>query len=357
MNAFLVDPRRRNLAVLAGVALLTFILAIAALWAAQSENPAPPAPAEFLPGFAHEKGSATHIRIASKAGAFDVAFIPEKGWVVPQRHDYPANVALVQRTLVGLAALQTIEPKTARADWLHYVDLDAPPAGNGLLFTVSDEKGRTLTSLIAGKSEELGDASGATGLFVRHPDETQSWLVRAYFEARPNLSDWLSKEVVEVDRSQIQEVDVDPPGGGSYIVARAKPSGPDFALMSPAGAKLGDPASADGVASALTEFGFDDVRPAQELDFGSPAAWRVVTKTFDGLWVTVHLVKDGAAVWATVTAQAAPGTSGTEKQAATINSHANGWAYKLSAFKGQQFMTTLDSLTKAPAAPAAPGQP
>jgi Domain of unknown function (DUF4340) len=356
LDAVFADPRRRNLAVLGGVALLSLLLALAALWAADREGAEPTAPAEFLPGFAHEIRSAAHIHIQSKAGAFDVVFQPDKVWVVPQRHDYPANVQLVQRTLVGLAGLETIEPRTARADWLHYVGLDAPPRGDGMLITVSTDKGRLLGALIAGKTEDLGDSTGATAMFVRRPDETQSWLVRSVFEPRPSLSDWLDKTVVDVDRSRIQEVDADPAGSPSYVVARAKPSDPDFALMAPAGKKLPDPTAGDGVAAALTDFGFDDVRPAQELDFAdAKTSSRLVTKTFDGLWVAVHVVRSGPDYWATVQAEAAPGTTAAAEQAAAINAHASRWAYKLSPFKGQLFMTTLDSLTRPP--PAAPAQP
>jgi hypothetical protein len=93
---------------------------------------------------------------------------------------------------------------------------------------------------------------------------------------------------------------------------------------------------------------FDDVRPAREIDFSDSAAnSRVVTKTFDGLKVTVNVKRQGADYWAIVSADAfKPEADG---EASAINAHASGWAYKLPAYKGQLFMTTLDSLLKAPA--------
>jgi len=358
LNQFLADPRRRNLAVLAAIALVSLLLAIAALWQEAGEG-AVPARTEFLPGFAKDVRDAERIHIVSKSGAFDVAFVPEKGWVVPQRADYPASFDLVQRTLVGLAALTTIEPKTARPDWLHFLNLDTPPAGDGILIAVGDDKGRPLAAVIAGKSEDIGDPSGATGLFVRRPGENQSWLVRSVMDPRALVSDWLDKHVMDVDRARIREVDVDPAGSASYVVARAKPSDADFTLTPiPAGKSVSDPTVPDGVASAITEFGFDDVRPARDLDFNDSAT-RLVTKTFDGLVVTVHVLKAGADYWAQVSAEApAPAAPETIKEAAAINAHASGWAYKLAAYKGQVFMTTLDSLLKPPPAqPAAPPQP
>jgi hypothetical protein len=358
LNQILADPRRRNLAVLAAIALVSFLLALGAVWMQSSESAAPPQ-TEFLPGFAKHVREAARIHIVSKAGAFDVTFKPEKGWVVPQRSDYPASYDVVERTLVGLAALRTIEPKTARPDWLHFLGLDAPPKGDGILIAVADDKGRPLAALIAGKSEDIGDSTGATGLFVRHPDENQAWLVRSVLDPRPALSDWLDKTVMDVDRARIREVDVDPAGSPSFVVARAKPSDADFTLTPvPGGKSLGDPTAPDGVASAITEFGFDDVRLARDFDFNNPAtSARLVTKTFDGLVVTAHVVKMGEDYWAAISAEAAaPNLPDATKEASTINAHASGWAYKLPAFKGQLYMTTLDSLLKAPAA-APPAQP
>jgi len=348
------DPRTRRLAVLGGIALVSLLLVVLVVWQQAREAANRPAATEFLPGFASEVRNVAHLHIASKAGAFDVVFTPEKGWVVPQRDDYPANFDLVQRTRVGLAALQTIEPRTARKDWLHFLGLDSPPLGDGVLITASDDKGKVLARLITGKSEDIGDASGASGLFVRRPGENQSWLARAVFEPRPALTDWLDKRVLDVDRARIQAVDVDPAGSPSYFVSRAKSSDADFTLTPlPAGKTPSDPTIPDGVASAITDFGFDDVRPAREFDLSNPATHaRVTTRTFDGLRVTVLVVKAGADYWATVSAEPInPADAVTGKEAATINARAAGWAYKLPAFKGQLFMTTLADLLKPPPAP------
>jgi hypothetical protein len=352
LTLLLSDPRRRNLIVLATATVVAVLLAFAALWQQGNLDRPAYAPQEFLPGFAAHVREAARIHIASKAGgAFDVVFTPEKGWVLPERSNYPASFDLVRRTLVGLAALQTIEPKTARAEWLHYVSLDAPPVGDGIAITVRDEKGRVLAALITGKSAEIGDTSGATGLFVRRPDETQSWLVRSVLDPRSSLSDWIEKSVMDVDRARIQEVDVTPATGRAFVVRRQKPSDPDFALSPlPKGKSVSDPTVPDGVAAAITGFGFDDVRAAGELT--APAGTRLVTKTFDGLIVTVDVQRQGADYWATISAAALdPAKPDAAKEAAAINARASGWAYKLPAYKGQLFMTTLDNLLQPAPAP------
>jgi hypothetical protein len=348
------DPRRRNLLVMAGIAVVALLAALLTVWH-QSTSTERSEPVAFFPGFAHHVAhhDATHIHIESKAGGvIDVVFRPQSGgWVIASRGGYPASFDQVNGTLVGLAAMQTIEPKTSRPEWLSYVGLDAPPKGAGTLITVTDEHGAVLASLIAGKTTDIGDPTGATGLFARKPGSNQSWLVRAVAEIRSSPSDWMEKTVIPVDHAQIQEADMQAISGPSYSVHRDKPSDADFTLTPiPAGREISDATAPDNVASAIVGFSFDDVKRAMGMDFSQ--ATKLVTKTFEGLSVTVSTIKIGTEYWATVAASAAPDKPLAVKEANAINAKAAGWAYKLADFKGAQFTTPLENLLK-PKAPAA----
>ena len=347
LKHILRDPRRRNIAVLAALALLSLFLAVLALDQRAAETAPKYAPEEYLARFANKLTQVTHIHIVSKKyGAFDVDFIPQKGWVLPGSDNYPASFPEVRKTLVGLAALSTIEPKTARADWYHYVDLVAPPKGDGVAITVSNDMGHVFADLIVGKSENIGDATGAVGLFVRKPGDAQSWLVASPFEPRANPADWMEKDIVAVDRARIQEADVHPANGPAYVLRRDKPSNPDFAIVDPPhGRELSYPGAPDSVASAIADFSFDNIKPVDDLDF-SDGASRIVTTTFDGLIVTVDVIQQGSDYWARVYAGAQPGKTDAENEAHEINAHADRWAYKLSAYKGELFATPLESLLK-----------
>jgi len=347
------DPRRRNLIVLAGVAGVALLLALLAIWH-QSSTSTREETVAFFPGLARHIShhEAARIHIESKAnGTIDVVFKPEKGWVIASRDDYPASFEQVNGTLVGLAALQTIEPKTSKPEWLHYVGLDAPPKGDGVLVTVSNEKGQVLASLIAGKTTDIGDQTGATGLFARKPGNDQSWLVRSVSEIRSGATDWMEKSVANVDRARIRDAVVTLTTGPSYTVQRAKPSDADFTLTPiPAGREISDVTAPDNVAAAITGFSFDDVSRASNFDFTT--ANRLVTHTFDGLIVTVTTIKKGEDFWATVSADAEPNRPQAAKEAREINTRAGDWAYKLAAFKASQFTTPLENLLKPKGTPA-----
>jgi hypothetical protein len=342
-----MDKRRRNLLILGIAAIVLVLLAALALY--RQEKAAAPAssPETMFPGLAHKVREVAKIHIDSqKFGAFDVVFVPEKGWVLPGRGNYPASFEQVNKTINGVATLQTIEPRTARVDWLRYLDLDPPSSGgNGVLITLSDEKGNVLASLIAGKTQDIGDASGLSGIFVRKPDAMQSWLARGILQPASDPSDWMDRKVVDVDRARIQQVDVFPANGPSYSVRRDKPSDADFHLTRlPPGRELLSSQSPDGVAVAIVGFTFDDIKPAQNFDFSD--ATRVVTRTFDGLNVTAKIIQQGADYWAQVEAAGMPNKPQARDEARAIDARTDGWAYKLPAYKGQQFMTTLDSLLK-----------
>jgi hypothetical protein len=342
-----MNPRRRNLLILGAAAIVLILLAALALYRQEKAAAPAPSPETFFPGLAHKVSDVAKIHIASrKFGAFDVAFVPEKGWTLPQRGNYPASFEQVRKTINAVATLQTIEPRTARVDWLRYLDLDPPSSGgNGVLITLSDEKGNALASLIAGKSQDIGDASGLSGIFVRKPDSTQSWLARGVLQPVSDPAEWMNRTVLDIERSRIQQVDVFPANGPSYSVKRDKPSDADFRLsLLPKGRQLLNSQSPDGVAVAIVGFTFDDIKPADGFDFSD--ATRVVTRTFDGLSVTARVIHRDSDYWARLEAVGKPNKPKARDEARTIDARTAGWAYKLPAYKGQQFMTTLDSLLK-----------
>lgn len=346
MTALKSDPRRRNLAILAAIAIVCIVLAALGIWHQSATMGAKTEVETLFRKLPGDIRKVARIHIVSKAhGALDIVFNPQGGWVLPQHSNYRASFETLRATVVGLAALQTIEPATSRPDWYGKIAVDAPPKGNGRLIELLDDKGVSLASLIMGREIDIGDATGAAGIFVRRPGDKQSWLARSVFEPKSDAADWLDKNVVAIDRARIQETDVTPVTGPSFTARRDKPGDPSFALSPiPAGRELAYEGAADAVAAAITGFAFDDVRPATDLDFSN--APKLVTRTFDGLVVTVKIVTEGPDFWAVVYAEGAPGKPDAEREARAIDAHADGWAYKLPDYKGKLFMTTLDSLLK-----------
>ena len=352
------DFRRRNLTILGAAAAVSVLLAGAALYEEAQTSKTTFKPGEFLPGFAQQVKDSARIHVASQAGSFDVAYSPAKGWVLPAKGNYPADFNQVRRTLLGLAALETIEPKTARPDWLGALGLDMPPKGNGLEIVVSDAGGHQLAAVITGASAQLETGEGGTGLFVRHPNDNQSYLARAVYVPHGNLSDWVDTNVMSVDSARVNSVTITPFAGAPYTVSRAHSSDTDFKLDGPPPPKdlAANTSQINLIPQIVSGFGFTDVKPASELDFSKPA--HLAAHTFDNQNIRMDAVQVKDAVWVKISAEPDPGTPTAQKQeAGMINARAGNWAYELATERGQFFSMKRDSLfTKAQAGQPGAGQ-
>ena len=324
--------RSRILAMLAAGAVGSVGLAAFALHQRAEEGAQQFTPAQFFPGFAAQVKNAARIHIVSHGADFDIRNTPDKGWVLPGSGNYPADIDEVRHTLIGLAALETIEPKTARADWLRYEGLETPPKGDGVLIEVEDAAGHKLASVIAGNMETIGDTSGAAGLFIRRPGETQSWLARAVFVPHGAPSDWMLLQVLDLAPARLKDIIIAPAGGKAFTVARVHPSDANYAL-SPAMAGAA-PAKINAIPTALTSFSVNDARQASQIGFTRAA--HVTAHTFDGLVLTLNVATMGNDMWTTLAATAMPGASpAVIEEARTITARSKDWAYRLPPDKGR----------------------
>ncbi|HKD47247.1 MAG TPA: DUF4340 domain-containing protein [Rhizomicrobium sp.] len=343
------DFRRRNLMILGASALVSVILAGLALYGQAEATKTQFKPGEFLPGFSAQVKDSARIHVVSHSGAFDVAYSQAKGWVLPAKGNYPADFNQVRHTLLGLAALETVEPKTARADWLTYLGLDTPPKGNGIQINVTDASGHELASVITGNSSVLETGEGGSGLFVRLPGDNQSYLARTVFTPHGELSDWVDTNVMSVDAARVNNVTITPFSGAPYTVSRGHSSDVDFKLDGPPPPKglSASTSQIDLIPQIVSNFAFTDVRPASELDFSKAA--HLAAHTFDNQNIHMDAVQANGAVWVRISAQPDPGTPTMQKQeAGMINARAGNWAYELATEKGQFFSMKRDNLfTKA----------
>ena len=353
----MMDKRIRTLIGLGSAALVSLVLAGIALEQRAAEGQPQYTPTEVLPGFSANVKNSALIQIASHNGTFNVANVPGKGWVLPGHGNYPADFDEVRHTLIGMAALETIAPKTKRADWLHYLSLDAPPKGSGTQITVKDSHGAVLASLILGNMEDLGDPNGTSGVFVRKPNDSQAWLARTVFTPHGDAASWLSTAVLNLGGVRLEEVAMTPAKGPAYTVHRAHPSDQIYTLAAPP--KQGTPNAllVNSIPYTIANFSLADVQPAAGMDFTKSS--HAVARSFDGLLLTFDILQQGSDVWARLAAGAAPGAAPTViNEAAAINARSGGWAYKLPAEKGSALTNDLTKImTPQPAPQGSQGMP
>src|SRR6185295_1153316 len=122
---------------------------------------------------------------------------------------------------VGMAELTTLEPKTANPDMLNFVGLAAPDkGGNGVEVVLNDAMGKPMGDIVVGQPQGAADELGRTGVYVRRPNENQTWLARGTLTPKPNAADWLDKNVINIARDRIKGASVTPASGPAYNLAR-----------------------------------------------------------------------------------------------------------------------------------------
>ena len=338
------NKRKKNLTVLGGVTALFVVLAVVSVYERASELAPKFAPRNFFPGLTTTVNNLGEMAIAAKNASIHVKLAGGK-WTVQERNGYPADEMQMRAVAVGMADLQTLEPKTARADWLKYIGLEAPPQGDAVRVTLTDTGGKVLADLLVGQMQGMPDELGRSTLYVRKPDENQSYLARGYLAIKPQISDWLNKAVVVIARDRVKGAVVTPAMGPSYTLSRDNKDQQDFKLLDlPKGRSLSFEGSPDGVAGAITGFDFDDVAKADGIDFTK--APQQVANTFDGLNITVKVANKGMEHWASVSAE---GTNDmTKMEAEKINAAVMGWAFKISDMKMGQFVANRETLLKPP---------
>ena len=337
----LADPRRRNLVILGGFTILFVVLALIALMQRAHEMAPKFARQLLFPDLRNHLTELAAIRIESKTGRFTIRFENGKGWVVAEG-GYPADGEQVRQMAVAIAELEAVEPKTARAEWLPYMQLESVRNG-ATEIALLDNANHPLADILVGKSNGTADATGRTGVYVRKVSDNQAWLALGYVVPKPSIGDWLEKRVLAVSRERIKETSVTPQQGEAYTVLREKKDDADFKVTElPAGRELVYAAAPDNIGAAIVGFTFDEVKPAATFDFSR--AERVTTTTFDGLTIALKVIKEGQDYWATILA--AGTTPETQNEAAAINARSGSWAYKLPPYKAQIFLTTLESLLK-----------
>jgi Domain of unknown function (DUF4340) len=265
-------------------------------------------------------------------------------WVIAERDNYPADVAQVRAAGTGLADLQIIEAKTSRTDWLNYLGLGAPPAGDATQMKLS-AGGMVVADLLIGQNQGTPDALGRTAMYVRRPNENQSWLARGYLVPRAGAADWLDKTALVIARDRVKGAVVDPAEGPNYTLSRDAKEQQDFNMVDlPRGRELSFEGSPSGVAGSVVGFVYQDVAKADTINFMN--APLTVFNTFDGLNVTVRVATRGMEKWAAISAQATnPMVQGEADQ---INARNSGWAYRIEDFKASQIVSTREVLLKPP---------
>lgn len=281
----------KNLMILAIVTLSVVVVTIVIVVQKQSSTPLSTEQLVF-PELLGKVDAVTEINVATQGEQFTIVK-GEKHWGLREKHQYSVAIDKVSQLILGLAELRTVEAKTANPELyskLGVEDITAEDA-QSVLFTLKDSAGNALASLIVGENQISKTDATRREFYLRKADDKQTWLALGTLPVDKKASQWLDKQVLSIENTRIQQVQVTHPDGEVVTIFRDAKENEDYQIVGlPERMKVKSMYTLKQMAGALTDLTMTDVTVPSEVAFTPEASTQAVFNTFDGLEIVMTLV-------------------------------------------------------------------
>lgn len=339
--------KRTSLAVLA---LITAVVVLAAIisYSGRRSEPSQPGSESFYPALADRVNDVESITIRGADEEFLIAR-HDRDWGLESKGGYPVMFEKVKETILGLADLKMIEPKTSNPDYYDRLGVEEPGAAGdssgSTLLTLRDAEGQALASLIIG--DTAGSSGPAARRYVRKADEAQAWLVEGSLQVGATAMNWVDRELLRLPRTRVRSVTINQPEGDRLHIHRESDSQRTFLVDDvPEGYELQRDNITDPIANAASYLRIEDVAPADEIDFADGEVTITEIRRLDGLLLTIELWPRDTGAWITLCASveepAAPpddvaqdeqseeaGVDAVVQEMEQMNDRFGGWAFMI----------------------------
>jgi len=229
----------------------------------------------------------------------------ENSWGIKERDHYPAALDKVKGSLVGMAELRFREPKTNNPDLYEKLGLqDQTHEGSrATLVTIRTNQNQGAAKLLIGDQRPAKGNPSLSEIYVRKPDDPQTWLVTGKLSLERTVTEWLDQDILALAGTRIHRVRVMHPGGESLTVEKTSPDAVDFQIADmPKGYKVQSQFNVNNVVTTLSKLTLDDVKKKEAIDSEGKAGVKAVLETFDGLQVSVEILTQDETVYGKITA-------------------------------------------------------
>jgi len=286
-------------------------------------------------------------------------------WQLKERHYYPVASTKVNPLLLGIADLRVLEAKTSNPALYSKIGLEdiSTPEAKSTLLTLKKAKDETVAHLIIGKDRIAKIDSTRREIYIRKPDEKQTWLTLGQLPLEKNPEDWLEPEIINIDSDNIRQVQITHPEGERILIFRETPEDKDYRLADlPEKAKVKNSHTLNNIAMTLSHLNLDDVTIITAIKSNDKLSTRAIFTTFDGLEVTLTIVEKEDKHYAKFSAvfnetavfvpQAPQNQTSDQplkkadpkKQAETLNAKFKTWVYELAQYKINDLKKKRDDL-------------
>jgi len=376
----------RNLKTLLILGLITLAVVFAAYYSRHPAEPMASSGDALFAGLMNRINEAVAVRITYQGQTVTLER-SDGGWRVKEKAGYPAADEQVRELVLGLAQLRRLEPKTRQPD--RYGELGLASADSkdakATQVTVTDRDGQTLAALFVGLRRPGKGEPRLSELFVRLPEDPQVWLVEGRLPSTTAVTDWLAREILQLDRQRIRTVTIAHEDGEVIRVERKDPAAMNYQLAGlPENAEAASVYAVNSIAAAFADLALDDVNSTADVTFTDKPPWSAELTTFDGLVVNMETAKADAKTYARFNARVdeslamkpeqqaegetapdagnKPSATGSalkpleavRSEATDLNARWQGWAYVLPDYRLSGLAKRKADLLKKAAAPASP---
>ncbi len=243
----------------------------------------------FFPELKQNIGDVRQIQIQSFDDSISLT-LRNNVWGIDEFDGYPALPDKVKSTVLGAADLKLNAPKTALERLYPRLGVEGPIADESTskLLTLKDGKQKEIVTVIVGKPRRSSAAQGASGLYVRKPDDAQSYLVDGVLEISAKKTDWLERSLLDIPAEAIQSVSVAHPDGDSYTLFKTEKGQDSFLVQNlPEGKKAAPEIILNRFGALLADVQISSARGRKVLDDIQDRIIATV-KTFDGLEIMLQ---------------------------------------------------------------------
>ena len=291
----------KTLMILAGI---TLVVILGATFFGQERKDKPIQSGEYLfPDLMARINEIVEMTIETKEATVTLL---HKGnaWTVKEKGGYIADLEKIKPALIGMAELRIREPKTKNPNLYEKLGLQDKDAegSSSTLITLKTQGGTAIATLILGNQRPGKGTPGKSDMYIRKPEDPQTWLVSGKLPIEKVAGEWLQKDLLKIASKRIYQVRVTHSDGETLTVYKDTPDALDFKIRDlQKDKKISSQFNVNNVATSLAQLEMEDVKKADGVEFSSKSGVQAVVETFDGLRLTVETMSQGETIQSRIT--------------------------------------------------------
>ncbi len=270
--------------------------------------------------------------VSLSQGQESLDFYKEDGvWRIKQLDLFFADTNKIAQMLLSLRKFKLKQPKTSNAKNYAKLGLAEPQVINVVL----KNNDQVFADIDIGKQ-----ALKTQGSYVRKKADKQSWLSNGQLTISLNKDDWIIKNIIDVDATQIQSVSYQPTTGNAFKIAKKQLTDESFQLEPiTQGQQLKSGLDLNSLANGLSKFTVDNVVSGKTLEESNKVN-TVTYNLFNGPVYQLQLYNQEGKNYLKISVQNADSLSAIEKQL-------DKWLFTLPQFKFDALNKSMTDILEA----------